>query len=336
MFELPRDLLQALQQVTAEYSEAELARSTERLIERYRADRPAKPGELILVGPLAVAAYLAYRMPATYAAVRTALSQLPEWPGESAVLRHVDVGGGTGAAVWAVADCWPQIGAHRVVEQSTAAIAIGRRLVEQAASESVRATEWTQATINASFAVPPADLVTISYVLSELAPPMRQALVASAAGAANLLVVVEPGTVAGYQRIIDARSQLIAQGLHIVAPCPHDEPCPIGADRDWCHFDARVIRTALHRRIKLAEKSFEDEKFSYLIASKIPIRRADNRILRHPVYAKGRVLLTLCESDPGVQLRTVSKRNSDSYRAARDAQWGDTWPPTAQPPEPNS
>jgi len=97
--------------------------------------------------------------------------------------------------------------------------------------------------------VPAADLVTVSYVLGELTDAQQRDLVARAAAAAGLLMIVEPGTPAGYARVIAARDQLVGLGHTVVAPCPHQEPCPL-ASGDWCHFGVRVNRTALHRRIK--------------------------------------------------------------------------------------
>ena len=84
-----------------------------------------------------------------------------------------------------------------------------------------------------------------------------------------MLLIVEPGTTAGWQRILDARAQLIADGAHILAPCPHALACPI-AQPDWCHFSARVARSRVHRLAKEAEVPWEDEKFIYLAASRTP------------------------------------------------------------------
>jgi ribosomal protein RSM22 (predicted rRNA methylase) len=142
-----------------------------------------------------------------------------------------------------------------------------------------------------------------------------------------MLVIVEPGTPGGYARIAAARRVLAGLGLHVVAPCPHDGECPIVPDRDWCHFAVRLNRTALHRRIKDGTLSFEDEKFSYVAASARPWPRAQGRILRHPLKRKGLVTLRLCTAEDGLADRAVSKRQGETYREARDAVWGDAWPP---------
>ena len=42
-----------------------------------------------------------------------------------------------------------------------------------------------------------------------------------------MLVLVEPGTPQGFARIREARAALIAEGAHIVAPCTHENVCPM-------------------------------------------------------------------------------------------------------------
>ncbi|MEV4300101.1 small ribosomal subunit Rsm22 family protein [Microbispora rosea] len=325
---LPDDLDDALEASLGRFPIAELTRSVQALIRQYREgfDRsvPALGSEV------AVAAYAGYRMPATYSAVRAALRQVALLAPGFTPETQVDVGGGTGSALWAASAVWPTLRTVTVLEQSPSAIAFGRRLAGHAPATAVREARWQQAFVDRSAPAPTADLVTMSYVLGELSPAVQEDVVGSLARGAAMLVIVEPGTPAGYDRIAAARRLLVKSGLHLVAPCPHDGECPINPDQDWCHFAVRLNRTALHRRIKDGTLSFEDEKFSYVAASARPWPRAGSRILRHPLKRKGLVTLRLCTAEDGLADRAVSKRQGETYREARDAVWGDAWPPPAE------
>lgn len=332
MAELPADLAQALTRETQRSSHDQLNATTGRLIDRYQADHPAQPGDPIMAGDIEARAYAAYRMPATYAALAAVLDQLPDATDPRSQL---DIAGGTGAALWAAAERWPQLATQTVLEQATAAIDLGRRLAGTAERASVRDARWQPTVLTGATALPPADLVTVGYLLSEIEPALQQQVVAaSAAAAGQLLIIVEPGTKNGYRRIIAAREQLIAAGLRIIAPCPHDQQCPwVGQERDWCHFAARINRSATHRRAKGAELGYEDEKFSYLVAvpADSPLAPAAGRVLRRPQQPKGRVQLELCTAEGRVRPTTVAKRDKNNYRQARGIRWGDAWPP--EPPE---
>jgi ribosomal protein RSM22 (predicted rRNA methylase) len=334
---LPDDLVGALGAQLRGVAAQQTAAQVERLIGQYR-------GGTSTQGPIVrdeadAAAYAAYRMPATYAAVRTALGELAERAGEWAPGSQLDLGGGTGAAVWAAADTWPDAKHEAtVLDWSQPALALGRALAARAASDAVRATAWTRAPLGADSApeLPAADLVTVSYVLGELAAADRDRLVDAAAGAARAaVVVVEPGTPEGYARVLAARERLIAQGLTVLAPCPHDGACPV-TGTDWCHFAARVTRSTLHRQVKGGTLPYEDEKFSYVAAARpaaLPdATPAQHRIVRHPRIRKGQVLLDLCAPGSALTHPTVTKRTAALYRAARDADWGGAWPPKDQEP----
>ncbi|RZU37737.1 ribosomal protein RSM22 (predicted rRNA methylase) [Streptomyces sp. BK022] len=298
------------------------ASAVERLISNYRGDTPTNAP--ILRDRADVAAYAAYRMPATFEAVRAALEAfadaVPEWvPGS-----HVDVGGGTGAATWAVAATWDGERPVTVLDWAEPALALGREIA--GSHPALRGAAWRRARIGAALEVPETDLVTVSYVLNELSGPDRAALV-DAAAAARSVVIVEAGTPAGYERIIEARDRLIAAGFRVAAPCPHSAACPIVPGTDWCHFAARVSRSSLHRQVKGGSLAYEDEKFSYVAATRLPAEPAPARIVRRPQIRKGQVLLDLCEADERLRRTTVTRRHGDLYKAARDAEWGDAWPP---------
>ncbi len=299
------------------------AGAVERLIASYRGDPPTDAP--ILRDRADVAAYAAYRMPATFEAVRSALAAFadaaPGWvPGG-----HVDVGGGTGAATWAVAATWDGERPVTVLDWAEPALALGREIA--AAPPALRDARWQRARIGAALRLDAADLVTVSYVPGELTAAARTAVVDAAAAAARAVVVVEPGTPDGYARVIEARGRLIAAGVQVAAPCPHSAACPIAPGTDWRHFSARVSRSSLHRQVKGGSLAYEDEKFSYVAAVRFPATPAPARVVRRPQIRKGQVLLDLCEPDEQLRRRTVTKRHGTLYKAARDADWGDAWPP---------
>ncbi|MGV9932727.1 small ribosomal subunit Rsm22 family protein [Streptomyces olivaceoviridis] len=301
----------------------EVTAAVDRLIANYRGDTPTHAP--ILRDRADVAAYAAYRMPATFEAVHRALeafaATVPDWtPGS-----HVDVGGGTGAATWAVTATWPGERGVTVLDWAEPALALGREIA--AANPALKDARWQRARIGADLTLDATDLVTVSYVLNELAETDRAALVDVAAGAARTVVIVEAGTPAGYARVIEARDRLVRAGFRIAAPCPHSAACPIAPGTDWCHFSARVGRSSLHRQVKGGSLAYEDEKFSYVAATRLPAEPAPARVVRRPQLRKGQVLLDLCEREERLRRTTVTKRHGDLYKAARDADWGDAWPP---------
>lgn len=333
------------------------AQAVERLMTQYRGDTPTTVP--VLRDRADVVAYAAYRMPATFEAVRAALAALVRaLPADWAPDHHLDLGGGTGAAVWAVNATWPGRRAVTVLDRAEPALALGREL---AASHPVlSSTTWRTTRIGApDFAAEPAwesipgsapepsdpagptgrsGIVTLSYVLGELSAADQAVAVAAAARAAGVVVIVEPGTPDGYARIVAAREALIGAGLRIAAPCPHGGACPIAPGTDWCHFSARVTRSSLHRQVKGGSLAYEDEKFSYVAAVHprvAGVEPAAARVLRRPQLRKGQVLLEVCTADGAMERATVTKRHGSTYRAARDTAWGDPWEPPPPPGRPD-
>lgn len=299
------------------------AQAVDRLIANYRGVTPTDAP--ILRDRADVAAYAAYRMPATFEAVRSALDAFAEAVPEWVPASHVDVGGGTGAATWAVSATWSGTRPVTVLDWAEPALALGREIA--AANPALGGVTWQRSRIGSSLALESTDLVTVSYVLNELTPADRTALVDAAAVAAQAVVIVEAGTPDGYARVIEARDRLIAAGFQVAAPCPHSSPCPIVPGEDWCHFSTRVSRSSLHRKVKGGSLPYEDEKFSYVAATRFPATPAASRVIRRPQIRKGQVLLDLCEAEKQLSRTTVTKRHGDLYKSARDAAWGDPWPP---------
>jgi ribosomal protein RSM22 (predicted rRNA methylase) len=318
-------LRSALAAQLADLPPTQAAQAVERLIANYRGTTPTDAP--VLRDRSDVAAYAAYRMPATFEAVRSALAALraaaPEW----APATHTDIGGGTGAASWAVAEAWEEEAPRTtVLDWAEPALALGRELAAASGVPALRAAHWQRSRISAALRIESTDLVTVSYVLNELTAKDRAAVVTEAARAAQAVVIVEPGTPDGYARVIEARDRLIEAGLTVAAPCPHSAACPIEPGSDWCHFAARVSRSSLHRQVKGGSLPYEDEKFSYVAAVRFPATPAPARVTRKPQIRKGLVLLDLCTKPQELRRETVTKRHRPLYKAARDTEWGDAWP----------
>src|SRR5262249_6823495 len=158
-----------------------------------------------------------------------------------------------------------------VFDWSDVALQLGRELVAASApAPAMRSAQWLRQPIGPGLELPDADVITLSYVLGELTENDRTAVLDKAAAHGQVVVVVEPGTPAGFARIRQTRDQVIDAGLTLIAPCPHSGSCPIAPDQDWCHFAVRVGRSALHRQVKGGTLSYEDEKFSYVVAAREP------------------------------------------------------------------
>ncbi|QIG46406.1 methyltransferase type 11 [Nordella sp. HKS 07] len=317
--ELPVLLRQAVDQALEGVALPELTRAAAALSERYRGE--TRDGRLHLSDDLAAKAYLATRLPATYAAIRAALTELAARRPDFAPRSLLDVGAGPGTALWAAADSWPSLASARLFEASGAIRKWGETL-----AEACPVADITWQSGDAAKGIPAqdrADLVSLTYVLSELAPETRTRLIDDLwTLTGDVLLLVEPGTPKGWERILAARDRLIAQGARLLAPCPHHLPCPIKAP-DWCHFSRRVARSRLHRLSKQADVPWEDEKFIYLAASRQAGLIAQARIVAPPRAGKGRIDLKLCEQDGVLQERTISKRDGALFKSARRRDWGE-------------
>ena len=319
--DLPPDFRDALAVELGTIAPQRLARATTALVARYRRGRPA-PGGLFLRSAEDIAAYAAYRLPATFAAIAAALAQLRErWPGE-APRTLLDVGAGPGTAMWAAQAVWPSLEQIRLLERDERMIAFGGRLAARAHAPVLRQARWQRADLLTPWDTPGHDLVIAAYLLNEFPEQRRAAIVDALWSKATAgLLLLEPGTPAGFALIRQARQQLLAAGATVLAPCPHDRACPM-PEHDWCHFAQRINRTRLHRYAKGGTLSYEDEKFSYVAVSRRGGSPIAGRVIRHPQILPGRVVLQLCAPE-GLRTSVVTRsKDRAAFRRARDLHWG--------------
>ena len=266
-------------------------------------------------------AYALARMPATYAAVIASLNALCEIRPDFAPASLLDIGAGPGTATWAAAEAFPSLQGFALLDTNDALRALALNLFSD--SFRLRNTSYERGEARSALAkADTADLVIASYMIGEIGPAEQKALTDLMwQKTGDTLLVVEPGTPAGYARIIALRERLIAVGAHVAAPCPHDDKCPLAAP-DWCHFTQRLQRSRAHKQVKGAELPFEDEKFAYVALTRTPMTKRPSRVLAQPEVSKVEISAKLCTPD-GLAWTRVPRRAKADYASARRLRWGD-------------
>jgi ribosomal protein RSM22 (predicted rRNA methylase) len=266
-------------------------------------------------------AYALARMPATYAAVTASLNALCGIRPDFAPGSLLDIGAGPGTASWAAAEAFPSLQDFKLLDANDALRMLALDLVRD--STRLRDISYERGEARATLAkAEPADLVVASYMIGETSDAEQKALAELIwQKTGDTLLVVEPGTPAGYARIIALRERLIAAGAHVAAPCPHDGKCPLAAP-DWCHFTQRLQRSRAHKQIKGAELPFEDEKFAYVALTRAPDVARPSRVLAQPVVTKVEVTAKLC-TPVGLAITKTPRRAKADYARARRWRWGD-------------
>ena len=316
--QLPPELAQGIDELLRKIPPAELARASAELTSEYRGERKRRPQ----LNKLHHAAYLISRLPATYAVLTRVFREVKERVPGLQIGRILDLGSGPGTAMWAAAEQFPTLKKVVLMEDVPEWIAIGKQLAKRSQRDAVRLAEWQPSNVIDQPFAGMFDLVTISYLTNELRSADVNALARAAWNCAGVvLVIIEPGTPAGFERIRQVRRELIEQGGHILAPCPHEAECPMAAG-DWCHFAQRLERSSEHRHAKSAMLGYEDEKYSYIAVGRVAVLLPMARILRHPRKHSGHIELELCTLD-GLKQEIISKKHGPKYKQARKAEWGD-------------
>lgn len=190
-----------------------------------------------------------------------------------------------------------------------------------------RVADVTRVDALATFGAP-FDLVIAAHVLNELyldeEPGVRatrlsrlvRAWSEELLSADGTLVVIEPALRETSRALLAVRDQLLASGLHVVAPCFFTGPCPaLLRERDWCHDSAP---DSTGRRID----------FSYLVVRTAgPTAPASEtnrfRVVSDPLPEKGRLRLFGCGADGRHALVRLDRHASAENAAFEQAVRGD-------------
>ncbi|MGO9061315.1 MAG: small ribosomal subunit Rsm22 family protein [Candidatus Binataceae bacterium] len=322
---VPSALRRAIEEETKAQPAELLLRGASELGRNYR--DPALGLSPKIVSDMQRLAYLVTRIPAIFQVNQTVDSELRHLCPDLAIASLLDLGCGPGTATLAAMQTFEQLNDATLADRDAEWLKVGRRLIDSIDPHFAFRSRFAVVDLLAPSELGAHDLVVISYALGELSPSRTLAVVDWAWSLARrAIVMIEPGTPHGFATILAARDVLIGAGASIVAPCTHAGRCPIKAG-DWCHFDTRVERDQLHRRVKSGTLPYEVEKFSYLVAARQPAPAGPPaaRIIRHPLKKSGHVILDLCTAQSTAERLIVSRRNKEAYRQARAAKWGDRW-----------
>lgn len=274
------------------------------LSQRYKTEHQTKD-----LSPAERHVYIQARMPATQAVCANILAS---HLGSRADLNSLlDLGCGPGSATAAALQVLPNLQTIHLIDQDDG---YPYNFVQH--THFMR-QDFKQLSLPQSY-----DLTIISYALSECSESLLIAVLEQAwANTEKYLVLIEPGTPYGYASFMLARQHLINQGAKIIAPCPHENICPL-SQGDWCHFKLRLARSKLHQQIKQGSQAFEDESYTFGIFSKSIVEQRHKRIIKKPMHKTGHMIFDLCTTI-GLERIIVSRKNKTNYQRAKKLDWGD-------------
>ena len=264
-------------------------------------------------------AYAISRMPATYGAVYNSLKHSVEIYNQN-IKTVADMGAGTGAGAIAVNELL-DIDQIECFEREDAMQKMGKKIFDNYDNISKK-SNWNKFDICKDVLKEKYDLVIVSYMLNEISDEKKDIIVEKLWNMFDkMLLIVEPGTMKGYNNVINAKKKLIEKGGKIVAPCRSNE-CRLPKN-DWCNFSCRVQRTKIHKELKNGNVPYEDEKYIYIAITKEDINEIDKkRILRHPMIYSGFVKLKVCDRDEIKEI-TISKKDKEKFKIVRKSKVGD-------------
>ena len=314
--QLPPELHDAIQSLLEGISLSEISKHFHTLSSDYRNQNFAAPP---LKSPLDYLAYLAFRLPATYGAIVRAFQEID--PSEK-IESCLDLGAGPGAGGWAATTLFANIQKITFFERDPQWIKIGKELASS--FPPLNGAHWERCDLTQLGDIPPHDLTLLAYVIGEIDERRHPRLLQTVWEKTNkVCLIIEPGTPKGFSRIGKIRQFFLSLHAPILAPCPHENRCPI-VEGDWCHFAQRIERSSLHRKIKSGSLGFEDEKFTYLALCKTRFTKPPFRILRPPLKQPGLIQFTVCSSQ-GIQKLTYSRKEKTSFKDKKKLSWGDSF-----------
>jgi ribosomal protein RSM22 (predicted rRNA methylase) len=224
---------------------------------------------------------------------------------------------------------------HAIELGAPAARAYEEAVHAAAAAAQIDATITVEARDFRTVEPPPAcDLILCQTALNELLVGERHAaatvdLVAGWARTAPLLVI-EPALRTTTRALMLLRDALLTRGdMHVVAPCPHQKPCPmLPREGDWCHEARRIEPTPRVARIdRIVGRRDERALFAFLATAPGALAPAKPeslvRLVTDPLGSRGKTERLVCRDDGDMRLmRLLDRELRDGNRDFLDAERG--------------
>jgi SAM-dependent methyltransferase len=177
-------------------------------------------------------------------------------------------------------------------------------------------------------------LVLFGFVLNELfvdAPDRVQQRARLVRDAYDMLapdgalIILEPALKETTRELMQLRDAL--RDLPIVAPCLHDQGCPMLAnERDWCHQELPyALPPALADVARAASLRWEGLSYASLVLSRRPVPRAasDWRVVSDRLESKGKLELYGCGRGEYVRFTQLNRSATPANAAFGAARRGD-------------
>lgn len=246
-----------------------------------------------------------------------------------------DFGSGVGTVLWSAHSTWGEsIEEYFAVDSASNMNDISRLLLQDGKEENqpfVKGTFFRQ--FLPALHMLQYDLVVSSYSLMELTSrDIRiQTLENLWAKTKQFLVIVENGSNAGYNLILEARDFILknlTSDVHVFAPCSHDGTCPKQSSGFPCNFQVGYLPFLS----KSEDKKIE--RFSYVVLQKTKRSEGDTwpRIIGPVLPRHHHVVIRMCCSDGLLKEAVLTKSKSSKflYKCARASHWGDLLPVSSE------
>ncbi|KAG2223733.1 hypothetical protein INT45_003457 [Circinella minor] len=311
-------------------------------------------------GPRESIAYTAGVLPSTYAATLNVLAELSQRISNFSPKSILDFGTGPGTALWAAQEVYSDLKSYVGVDLSEDMLNIAERLQGNISPDAnIEFKRYLTVVPNA----PKPDLVISAFTLGDLpSQALQQSIVDQLwEQTGDILVLIDRGTPIGFSNIARARQYILDQyknNVHVVAPCPHDKPCPLlyspeaKPDTLWCHYSQRVQRPPFLMKTKHSKFNSEDSKYAYVVLRRGPRPKTESshaavvddttvtiendfskiaytwpRLIQPPLKKHGHVVMDVCANQGEIQRMVIPKSQGKTpYRDARKAAWGDLFP----------